>query len=142
MKASKHAVLERTRSLLVLQLLSIALMAGGASCYINSAISSRLVALAESFDKNRISRAADFAAAAYFQDSKFRTWSEDRRLQMPLTFSDAPSETRGFVGVDEEERCVVLSFRGSGTLKNFLTNLNFQLIPFNHSCVGLSDMKV
>ncbi|EKX40810.1 hypothetical protein GUITHDRAFT_154009 [Guillardia theta CCMP2712] len=142
MPSSSLVVSERLRSLLLLPLLAIALLAGESSGYSTSSIASRLVALQPALDTSKITRIADFAAAAYFPDNKFQSWSNDRKLVMPTTFTDAASETRGYLGVDEEGGRVVLSFRGSGTLKNFLTNLNFQLIPFDHPCVSVPDIRV
>jgi hypothetical protein len=81
-------------------------------------------------------RALDYSAAVKCGSAAVRDWSCGKACNQagPLAnitlVADDPDEVRGFVGYDNVSQSIVLSFRGSVTLLNWLEDFDATLIPY------------
>ncbi|KAI9295218.1 alpha/beta-hydrolase [Neoconidiobolus thromboides FSU 785] len=71
---------------------------------------------------------ARLAGAAYCSDSTLSSWKCNHcsvygGLKVVKVFDNSKHETRGFVGLDTVNRIVVISFRGTSNIKNWVQNV-------------------
>ncbi|KAI9294281.1 alpha/beta-hydrolase [Neoconidiobolus thromboides FSU 785] len=67
---------------------------------------------------------ARLAGAAYCNDTNLEAWSCSHCKEIPIqhvaTYNDKTTESKAYLAVDKNKEVVVLSFRGSSTLRNFI----------------------
>ncbi|KAI9290798.1 hypothetical protein K502DRAFT_353613, partial [Neoconidiobolus thromboides FSU 785] len=71
---------------------------------------------------------ARLAGAAYCGDSTLANWSCNHcsvygGLKVVKVFEDTKYETRGYIGLDPTNKFIVVSFRGTSNIKNWVQNV-------------------
>ncbi|KAI9297074.1 alpha/beta-hydrolase [Neoconidiobolus thromboides FSU 785] len=76
---------------------------------------------------------ARLAGAAYCTDANLKSWSCSHCKKTPVqyinTYFDKPTKTKAYLAIDKNKKAVVLSFRGSSRLKNFIQDVKILKDP-------------
>ncbi|KAI9295796.1 alpha/beta-hydrolase, partial [Neoconidiobolus thromboides FSU 785] len=87
------------------------------------------IVISSELESKRIAR---YAGAAYCSDGNLKQWicHHCQVLGSAVTIIDIfyhkDTKGRGFIAIDNHKSQIILSFRGSSNLKNWITNLNFR----------------
>ena len=89
-----------------------------------------------------------FCKASYCDVSAINTWtcnscSHKPRFQLYATISNDSWDMQAFTGYDPDTNRVVVAFRGSYNIPDWIASLTLQMVPYtnNASCVGCTVHK-
>jgi hypothetical protein len=100
-------------------------------------------------DREELQYLGFMASAAYCEPQTLLSWDCGRRCQMTAgvkflkSFSNSATEVVGYIAITEKMKQMIISFRGSETLVNWLNNLRIETgsVPWKHK-YGDSDPQV
>ncbi|KAI9293236.1 alpha/beta-hydrolase [Neoconidiobolus thromboides FSU 785] len=72
---------------------------------------------------------ARLAGAAYCNDENLKAWSCSHCKEVPVqhvgTYFDKSTQTKAYLGIDKNKKAIILGFRGTSTLRNFIQDAKF-----------------
>ncbi|KAI9290940.1 alpha/beta-hydrolase [Neoconidiobolus thromboides FSU 785] len=80
---------------------------------------------------------ARFAGAAYCSNNSIASWVcthcnyVNDKLEKIQIFGDGPTQTKGFIVTNHSRKEIIISFRGSANLQNWLINAQIGKVPMN-----------
>ena len=79
------------------------------------------------------------SSVAYFSADSINKWSctdcHKYKVLHPQAFYSGQSNIQGFTGYLEDRQAIIIAFRGSTDVKNWITNLNALTTPYS-DCSG------
>ncbi|KAK9712595.1 hypothetical protein K7432_007039 [Basidiobolus ranarum] len=87
----------------------------------------------ERVTKDMLIHHSNYAAAAYCSGERVRKWDCGSRcpgnVKVATYFENSATGMAGYVGVNHDEKTIIVAFRGSSNIKNWFKNL--QILPTN-----------
>jgi predicted lipase len=93
-----------------------------------------IVASHQAYSSKVASQLAYMSDIAYESEASINAWNcslcSAHKLTSVKVFSNTSSDIQGFTGYSATSNAIILSFRGSSNIKNWIINLSFNQVPY------------